>query len=86
MGPWSNYSYGNPVLKEEFGGGSRQQQRNDEMRTERKTVLLRLEPQLWRELNAWAEDELRSVNGQMEYVLHEAVSRRRMGKPQEGNR
>ncbi len=40
---------------------------------ERKRFLLRMDPQLWAELEAWAADELRSVNGQIEYVLRESV-------------
>jgi hypothetical protein len=44
---------------------------------ERKQFLLRIDPQLWAELEAWAADELRSVNGQIEYVLREATRRRR---------
>ena len=44
---------------------------------ERKAFLLRMEPGLWAELEAWAADELRSVNGQIEYVLKQAVARRR---------
>ncbi|MCC6232302.1 MAG: Arc family DNA binding domain-containing protein [Verrucomicrobiales bacterium] len=44
---------------------------------ERKSFLLRIDPQLWSELESWAEAELRSVNGQIEYLLREAVQRRR---------
>jgi hypothetical protein len=44
---------------------------------EKKQYLLRIDPRLWAELQAWAADELRSVNGQIEYVLREAVSARR---------
>lgn len=44
---------------------------------ERKSFLLRIDPQLWTELEAWADSELRSVNGQIEYLLREAVQRRR---------
>ena len=44
---------------------------------ERKQFLLRIDPQLWAELEAWAGDDLRSVNGQIEYVLREATRRRR---------
>jgi hypothetical protein len=44
---------------------------------ERKSFLLRLPPELWKELEKWAADELRSVNGQMEYVLRQAVARRK---------
>jgi hypothetical protein len=44
---------------------------------ERKAFLLRIDPRLWAELEAWAGDELRSVNGQIEYVLKQAVARRK---------
>ena len=43
---------------------------------EKKSFLLRLSPELWEELNRWARDELRSVNGQIEYVLRESVRKR----------
>ncbi len=44
---------------------------------DRKSFLLRIDPDLWATLEAWAADELRSVNGQIEYVLREAVLRRK---------
>lgn len=44
---------------------------------ERKAFLLRIDPQLWAELESWAGSDLRSVNGQIEYLLREAVARRR---------
>ena len=44
---------------------------------ERKPYLLRIDPGLWAELEAWAKDELRSVNAQIEYVLRQAVSKRK---------
>ena len=44
---------------------------------EKKQVLLRLSPSLWNELAAWAEDDIRSINGQMEYLLSECVKQRR---------
>lgn len=43
----------------------------------RKSFLLRLDPKLWDELEAWANQELRSVNGQIEFILREAVHRRK---------
>jgi len=43
--------------------------------SEKKKVLLRLDAELYDALEKWAADELRSVNGQMEYVLKEAVRR-----------
>ena len=45
----------------------------------RKAFLLRLDPGLFRDLEAWAQDELRSVNGQIEYLLRQAVKARRKG-------
>lgn len=44
---------------------------------ERKSFLLRLDPALYEALEGWAEQELRSVNGQIEYILKEAVVKRR---------
>lgn len=43
----------------------------------RKQFLLRIDAGLWQELEAWAADELRSVNSQIEYLLREAVRKRR---------
>lgn len=43
----------------------------------RKTYLLRIDPKLWVELEAWAQQELRSVNGQIEYILREVVQKRK---------
>ena len=39
----------------------------------RKSFLLRLDPALYEALERWAEQELRSVNGQIEFVLKQAV-------------
>lgn len=44
---------------------------------ERKAFLLRIDPELWADLEAWAADELRSVNGQVEYLLRQAVQKRK---------
>ena len=40
---------------------------------ERKAFLLRISPELWESLEQWAADELRSVNGQIEFILARAV-------------
>ena len=50
---------------------------------ERKSFLLRVDAGLWAELEAWAQDELRSVNGQIEYVLRQAVGRRKPDRPKD---
>lgn len=39
----------------------------------RKAFLLRIDPVLWNALERWASDELRSVNGQIEYLLGRAA-------------
>lgn len=43
----------------------------------KKEYLLRIDPELWNELQSWAADELRSVNAQIEYILRNAVTQRR---------
>ncbi|MBI3412158.1 MAG: hypothetical protein HY040_27830 [Planctomycetes bacterium] len=43
---------------------------------ERKAFLLRIDPALHEALEGWAQQELRSLNGQIEFILKEAVSRR----------
>jgi hypothetical protein len=43
----------------------------------RKSFLVRLPEELLEELNRWARDDLRSLNGQIEYLLREALRKRR---------
>jgi hypothetical protein len=47
----------------------------------RKPFLLRIDPALWAELEAWAQAELRSVNGQIEWVLKQALDKRKRSLP-----
>ena len=44
--------------------------------TEKKALLLRLDPAVASAIEALAAQDLRSVNGQIEWLLHEALSRR----------
>ena len=44
---------------------------------QKKQVLLRLSPKLYAAIAAWAEDDFRSVNGQIEYLLTECVRQRK---------
>lgn len=39
----------------------------------KKQVLLRLSPSLWNDLAQWAEEDFRSINAQIEYLLADAV-------------
>lgn len=43
----------------------------------KKQVLLRLSPSLWDEIAAWAENDFRSINAQIEFLLTEAVRQRK---------
>jgi hypothetical protein len=55
---------------------------------ERKRFLLRLDPEVFDALERWAGDELRSINGQIDYLLEEALRRagrhprRRVSQPE----
>lgn len=44
---------------------------------EKKQVPLRLSASLWKELVIWAEEDFRSLNGQIEFLLSEAVKQRK---------
>ena len=45
---------------------------------------MRLSPELWKELERWAADDLRSINAQIEFLLRQAVQRRKGAtKPKE---
>ena len=46
-------------------------------KNEKKQLLLRLSPKLYNEIAAWAEDDFRSVNGQIEFLLTECVKQRK---------
>lgn len=43
----------------------------------KKQILLRLAPTLWQELAKWADEDYRSINGQIEYLLAECVRQRK---------
>ena len=49
----------------------------------KKQILLRSPPTLWEALAAWAEDDFRSINGQIEYLLTECVKKRKKGKKEQ---
>lgn len=44
---------------------------------EKKAFALRINQEMLKELEAWASDEFRSTNGQIEYLLHEALRQRK---------
>ena len=47
----------------------------------RKQLVLRIDPELWADVEKWAADELRSVNAQIEWALREAIRRRTGHEP-----
>ena len=51
---------------------------------ERKSFLLRLPPDLMEALNRWARDDLRSLNGQIEFLLRDSLRRMRRFDPPPG--
>ena len=56
---------------------------------ERKPFLLRMDPEVFDTLTRWAEDELRSLNGQIEYILRQALiqsGRAKRPESEEGGR
>lgn len=52
----------------------------------KKQVPLRLSAGLWNELAAWAEDDFRSINGQIEYLLTECVKYRKKNRKNDEDR
>ena len=52
----------------------------DEKEKAKKQILLRISPTLWKELAQWAEDDFRSINGQIEFLLTEGVRKRKGAK------
>jgi hypothetical protein len=44
--------------------------------SEKKAIPLRISPELYKEIRAWAEQDLRSVNSQIELILRDAVQQR----------
>ncbi len=56
------------------------------MKGKRKNYLLRIDEDLWNELSAWADQEFRSVNGQIELILQRAVDERKKRRKQDDDR
>jgi hypothetical protein len=49
----------------------------------KKQIPLRVSPKLFAALARWAEEDFRSINGQIEYLLTECVRKRKKQKPDE---
>ncbi|ASU34563.1 Arc family DNA binding domain-containing protein [Mucilaginibacter xinganensis] len=44
---------------------------------EKKAFILRINPEVLKEIERWAADEFRSINGQVEYLLQHALNERK---------
>lgn len=55
----------------------------------KKQIILRITPSLWEEIAQWADEDFRSINSQIEFLLTEAVKKRKnkysMRKPDEAH-
>ncbi|WP_041616582.1 ribbon-helix-helix domain-containing protein [Spirosoma linguale] len=47
------------------------------MAAEKKAFVLRIQPETLKELERWAQEEFRSVNGQIEFLLNDALRKRK---------
>lgn len=47
---------------------------------EKKAFVLRVNPEMLKELESWAQQDFRSLNGQIEYILSEALKKQRRSK------
>ncbi|MEO6686150.1 MAG: Arc family DNA-binding protein [Dyadobacter sp.] len=59
---------------------------------EKKAFVLRINPEMLKELEAWAQQDFRSLNGQIEYLLSDALKKQKRSRskdvkldPEEGN-
>ncbi len=65
-----------------MGESSERKQTKDGMpggrkKMEKKRILLRIDPALHDNLRIWAEDDFRSINAQIEFLLKQAVAKKR---------
>jgi len=51
---------------------------------EKKAFVLRINPDILKDLEQWAADEFRSTNGQIEYLLQQAINARKKGRKKSG--
>jgi hypothetical protein len=65
------------VARQEGAAGSPEPEESQESTRSRRAFLLRLPPELLAELRGWANQDLRSLNAHIEFLLREAVRRRK---------
>jgi hypothetical protein len=64
-------------MGESMDQGHSRDERRRKPRVEKKKLLLRIDPKLHRHLRLWAEEDFRSINAQIEFLLKKAVSNRK---------
>lgn len=52
---------------------------------EKKAFILRVNPDMLKEIETWAADEFRSTNGQIEYLLQQAIKERKKARNKKQN-
>ena len=57
--------------------GRNQNKDGGRKKMEKKRILLRIDPALHNDLRMWAEDDVRSSNAQIEFLLKQAVAKKR---------
>ncbi|MFC4210468.1 Arc family DNA binding domain-containing protein [Pedobacter lithocola] len=50
---------------------------------DKKAFVLRMSPALLKEIEIWAADDFRSINGQIEFLLNQAIKSRKKNKPKQ---
>lgn len=55
------------------------------MATEKKAFVLRIQAETLKELERWAQEEFRSVNGQIEFLLNDALRKRKKRNRESGD-
>ena len=53
---------------------------------EKKAFILRINPEVLKELETWAAEEFRSTNGQVEYLLQQALNARKKSRKKSGEK
>ena len=60
-------------------------QNSERVKMEKKKLLLRIDPKLHDELRKWADDDFRSINSQIEFLLRKAILENRKVNTKEKN-
>lgn len=53
--------------------------------SDKKQIVLRLSPTLWKHIASWAQEDFRSINGQIEYLLTQSVNKHYKKNDEEGD-